>query len=93
MKTLRNQKDIELAETLNQVIQERRVLEKTERKIKDHFKRMNEPAIKVGNVLITFTERQRTSLDKNALIEKFGEDVVAQFEKVTAYLQADIKAI
>lgn len=89
--------DALLAIELAKVIEVRRELDKREAELKDLFKvRMSNlgvDTISIGGVLISLVPKSRTSLDRKALVVAFGESVVSQYEKITEYVQVDIKAV
>ena len=93
MKILRKQEYKTKAEKLANYIEKRKELEKLEKDLKGEFKiLMAESAVlKVGDYILTLTDKIRSSLDKKALIEKCGKDFVNAFEKVSSYKQFDIK--
>ncbi|MBL7672235.1 MAG: hypothetical protein JNM39_17280 [Bdellovibrionaceae bacterium] len=87
--------DAQLAKELIEVIEQRKRLDKRESDLKDLFKvKMTNQGINtltLGNVLVSLVQKSRTALDKKALVTAYGEEVVSQFEKVTEYVQVDIK--
>ena len=87
--------DVQFAKELIEVIEQRKRLDKREADLKDLFKvKMTNQGINtltLGNVLVSLVQKNRTALDKKALVTAYGEDVVSQFEKVTEYIQVDIK--
>jgi hypothetical protein len=91
MKT-KSQELITKAKELLNAIRMRRELEKKETELKDFFKSKNTDGfIDADGVLLTFTNKTRTGLDRKALEAKFGKDVIAQFETSTEYTQVDVK--
>jgi site-specific recombinase XerC len=92
MKNLRNKIDVEKALELKEVIDQRKDLEKKEKALKEHFKVMNENALKVGDILITFDDAKRTGLDKKSLAEKLG-DKLKEFETITTYKKMSVKNV
>ncbi|MGE4130135.1 MAG: hypothetical protein AB7F86_00775 [Bdellovibrionales bacterium] len=88
-------KDAQLAKELIEVIEQRKRLDKRESDLKDLFKiKMTNQGINtltLGNVLVSLVQKSRTALDKKALVTAYGEEVVSQFEKVTEYIQVDVK--
>jgi hypothetical protein len=91
MKT-KSQELITKAKDLLNTIRTRRELEKKESELKEFFKTKNTDGfIDADGVLVTFTDKKRTSLDRKALEAKFGKDVIAQFEVTTEYTQIDVK--
>jgi len=91
MKT-KSQDLITKAKELLATIRTRRELEKKETELKDFFKEKNTDGfIDAGGVLVTFTNKTRTSLDRKALEAHFGKDVIARFENSTPYCQVDVK--
>lgn len=87
--------DAQLVKELVEVIEQRKRLDKRESDLKDLFKvKMTNQGINtlaLGNVLVSLVQKSRTALDKKALVTAYGEEVVSQFEKVTEYIQVDIK--
>lgn len=91
MKT-KSQEIIAKAKELLAAIRLRRDLEKKESELKEFFKAKNTDGhIDADGVLVTFTNKTRTSLDRKALEAKFGKEVIAQFETSTEYTQVDVK--
>lgn len=87
--------DAMLAKELNQVIQDRRALEKREAELKDFFKTrmsaMGTDTLSVGGILVSMVSKARSGLDAKALTVALGEDKIAEFQKVTEYVQVDVK--
>ncbi|OQW54951.1 MAG: hypothetical protein A4S09_17355 [Proteobacteria bacterium SG_bin7] len=88
-------KDAQLAKELIAVIEQRKRLDKRESDLKDLFKiKMTNQGINtltLGNVLVSLVQKSRTALDKKALVTAYGEEVIGQFEKVTEFIQVDVK--
>ena len=92
MKTIKNEQDKKLAKELYEVIEQRKKIEKRERYIKGYFKLMlPQELVKVGNYVITLTDQERASIDKNKLIADKGEDFVSDYTSVTVFKKLDIK--
>lgn len=95
MKKTTNKDVLEKAIRLMQVIDRRKAFEKEEKELKDFFKthleEAQESSLLAGKILILISEKERTSLDRDALTKVMGEDI-RKFEKVTTYKQVDIKA-
>lgn len=87
--------DAQLAKELIEVIEQRKRLDKREADLKDLFKvKMTSQGINtltLGKVLVSLVQKSRTALDKKALVTAYGEEKISQFEKVTEYVQVDIK--
>ena len=80
------------AKELLTAIKTRRELEKKEMELKEFFKsKRTDNYIDADGILISFSDKKRTSLDRKALEAKFGKDVIAQFETTTEYTQIDVK--
>lgn len=92
MKTQSKEK-IEKAERLHALIQARLEIEKEEAELKEFFKAdIKDGLLEAGSVIITLETKERTSLDKKSLIEQMGADFVKNFEKVSEYIQINVKA-
>jgi len=89
--------DAMLAVELLEVIEARRKLDRREEELKGYFRtrltNLNVDTVTVGGVLISLVEKSRSSLDRKALTASFGEDVIKRFERLTQYLQLDVKQI
>lgn len=85
----------ESAEILFNMIQERRKLERKEKDLKDHFKKMMENSgvtvMKVGDFIITLDDRKTTSIDRQMLAEELGINEAKKFEKEINYKVLDLK--
>ena len=88
--------DAQLAKELLEVIETRKRLDKRESDLKDLFKtKLNNQGINtlsIGGVLISLVGKERSNLDKKALVAAFGEDLVRTYEMTTRYVQVDVKA-
>jgi len=88
--------DAKLATELLEVIEQRKCLDKRESDLKDLFKtKLNSQGIttlSVGGVLISLVSKERSSLDKKGLVAAFGEKLIQGFEKVSKYVQVDVKS-
>ena len=86
-----------IANELVEVIELRRQLERKEQELKNYFKthlsNLNIDTVTVGGVLISLVEKNRSSLDRKALDVAFGNEVISRYEKVTQYVQVDVKLI
>ena len=89
--------DANLALELVEVVEQRRNLDRREDELKNYFRTrltgLNLDTVTVGGVLISLTEKCRTSLDRKALEVAFGVDVLTRFEKITPYVQLDVKLV
>lgn len=76
--------------TLLEVIEQRKELEKREKYLKEKFKTLlgDEVAIDANGVLITLTERERTSLDKKELAKVVD---LKKYEKKSTYKVMNVK--
>ena len=87
--------DSKLAQELNQIIQDRKALEKREDQLKQFFKTrmsaMGTDTLSVGGILVSMVAKSRSSLDAKALTVALGEEKIAEFQKVTEYIQIDVK--
>ena len=87
--------DVQLAKELLAVIEQRKCLDKRESDLKDLFKiKLSAQGIctlSVGGVLISLVNKERSSLDKKALVAAFSEELIQGFEKVSKYIQVDVK--
>ena len=91
MKTLSKTK-IEKAKRLADLNKQAKDIEKESKELKEFFKaEIQEGVLEAGDIAIVVSKKQRTSLDKDALIIEFGEAKIKRFELVTEYLQVDIK--
>jgi hypothetical protein len=91
MKT-KSQEIITKAKELLDTIRMRRDLEKKEAALKDFFKEKNTDGfIDADGVLVTFTSKTRTSLDRKALEAHFSKEAIEKFEVTTEYTQVDVK--
>lgn len=88
--------DAQLAKELLEVIEQRKTLDKRESDLKDLFKTklsgQGINTLSVGGILISLVSKERTNLDKKALVAAFGEEMVQGFEKVAKYVQVDVKS-
>lgn len=88
--------DAQLAKELLEVIEQRKSLDKRESDLKDLFKtKLNSHGINtlsVGGILISLVSKERSNLDKKALVAAFGEQMVQGFEKIAKYVQVDVKS-
>jgi len=93
MKSLRNDKDVELALDLLQAIQMRKAAEKLEKELKTHFKGKigDHTMLKVGNVVISLEDRSRSDIDKVLLEQDHGKDFIKKYSKTTIYKQMSVK--
>lgn len=90
MKTKSKEK-IEKAEKLAAVIQKRKNIELMEDYLKDYFKDdIGEGVLEAGAIVIMVEQKQRVTLDRDALIKTFGEEKIKQFEKITEYKQVNV---
>lgn len=84
-----------IANELLEVIERRKALERKEQELKNYFKThlssLNIDTVNVGGVLISLVNKSRSSLDRNALEVAFGSEVISRYEKVTSYIQVDVK--
>lgn len=89
--------DLTLAQELQAVIEERRLIEKREANLKNYWKTRLEnlglDSIMLGGVLISLSSKSRNSLDRKALVAAFGEDGIKAFDKITKYIQLDVRLI
>jgi hypothetical protein len=88
--------DAQLAQELLEVIEQRKSLDKRESDLKDLFKtKLNSQGINtlsVGGILISLVSKERSNLDKKALVAAFGEETVQGFERIAKYIQVDVKS-
>jgi hypothetical protein len=88
--------DAQLAKELLEVIEQRKSLDKRESDLKDLFKtKLNSQGINtlsVGGILISLVSKERSNLDKKALVAAFGEEMIQGFEKIAKYTQVDVKS-
>lgn len=92
MRTSQSAANVEKALNLLKMIEQRKMIEKAEKELKDHFKDLlgEDSIIIVGEVVISLSERTRTDLDKKALAAELG-DKIKQFEKSSTYQVMDVK--
>lgn len=92
MRVLKNPDDIAKAILLAEVNEEKRNLERQEKKLKEYFKglRGDEMSIRAGEILFTFTECHKTELDKEKVQKMLG-DKIALCEVDTTYFTMDIR--
>lgn len=87
-----NCKKIHLAEELLNVLENIKQLKIREEELKTQFKNdIGLGLLEAGDVIILIEQRERASLDRELLVKKYGEDKVQTFEKVTTYLQVNVK--
>jgi hypothetical protein len=93
MKTVRSEKEEQMAIQLMHAIAERKEIVKQEEKLKEFFKTKyaGENFIKIGDVIIQLSEKSRENLSKDKLIAAFGEDKISPFITVSSYIQLEIK--
>ena len=87
--------DAKLAQELNQIIQDRKSLDQRETELKEFFKtrmsNLGTDTLSVGGILVSMVAKSRSGLDAKALTIALGEEKIAEFQKVTEYVQVDVK--
>ena len=94
MKNLRGKEAQEKAMELSHLIAERKENKKKEDQLKAWFKEKagnKAMMIKAGDVIIDIRDKESTSLDRKALISKFGEKKIEPFIRTTSYLTVETK--
>lgn len=91
----RDKETIELVSKLNEVIEARRVVEKHEKELKEQIKLImgSEALLEAGSLMVLLESRSRSDLDKKALTQDLGEDVVLKYTKTTTYSMMSIKPL
>ena len=90
MKTTVKKQTVNDALELFEVIEQRKVLEKREKELKESFKALlgEETALNANGILISLDERSRKSLDKKELAKVID---LKEFEKSTTYQVMSVK--
>lgn len=93
MKQIRNETEIKYAAELFKLVQERKDLEKRESELKMYFKTKypTENALKLADIVVNLTEKERTNIDKTAIQLFLGIDKFKSFEVVSTYVQVDVR--
>lgn len=92
MKT-QNKDKIKKAKELMFLIEKRKEIEKEEQDLKNYFKdEIQSGVLEAGNIVIMVEEKQRVSLDKEALEIDLG-DKVKKYERITVFKQVNVKEI
>jgi len=88
-----SQKNIELAQDLFNAIELRKELEKKEKELKEQIKLImgEEKLLEAGSIFITLDDRERTDLDKKAMIQELGMDLIKRFEKTSSFVMMSVK--
>lgn len=86
---------IEKAERLAKISAKRKALADEEKELKGYFKEVigGSGALQAGDILVVVSDKKRSSLDRKALEAQFGKDVIAEYLKVTEYLQVEAKVV
>lgn len=86
---------IDMVKQLNQVIEVRKANEKIEKELKAVLKEyMGEDAtLEAGPYMVLVESRSRNDLDKNALIEAFGLEIITKYSKTSTYDILTIKSL
>jgi hypothetical protein len=86
MKTTKKQL-IEKAAILAEMIESSKSLEKNIKELKAMFKNEmeNEKFLECGQFVITLTEKSRTNLDRESLINELGKETIEPFITATVY--------
>jgi predicted phage-related endonuclease len=94
MKTLRSEENKKLLDELIKVIKKRKQLESEEKLLKQYFKdkMKGHNTAKIGDWLITLTDRIKVTIDSSKLELELGKRI-KKFQKTTEYKQFDIKQI
>jgi len=81
---------IEKASRLFALIQSRLQMEKEEKELKEYFKgEITDGVLDAGSIVITIQSKSRTSLDRDGLEKKLGDELKL-FEKITEYEQVSV---
>jgi uncharacterized protein (UPF0335 family) len=89
-----SQSTITLVMRLNQVIEQRKALEKQEKDLKSQVKEvmgMN-ATLEAGDFMVFVEDRTRSDLDKAALAQDFGTEVLAKYMKSSHYEILTVKS-
>lgn len=93
MKTLQGVDAVQKVRRLVKVNEQRKLLEKEEKELKEFFKGKLEGedgSLKVDRFLITVETKTSKSIDKKALAAELG-DRIHDFEKESSYQQLEVK--
>ncbi len=93
MRIVDNDTECSKARRLFDLIAEQKRMAKAVEELKKHFKDMlvDDNSLKVGEILIITSSRSRTDLDKAALAEALGPDVLREFERQKSYEIMEVK--
>lgn len=93
MKSLKAKEAIEYAHRWSKLKRKLADLNDEVEFIKDYFKsQINEgEAVLCGDFVIGSTKCSRSGLDRDALVEEIGPEIVEKFTKVTEFVKLDIK--
>lgn len=87
-----NCKKIHLAEELLTILENIKQLKIREEELKTQFKNtFRVGLLEAGNVIILIEKLKRSSIDRDLLEARYGIDKVKRFEKITEYLQVNVK--
>lgn len=89
----KNQATIALVKRLDQIIEERKALEKEEAELKSELKSImgTENQLRINGCMVIIEQCYRSILDGEALKLKFGRKVIERFTKVITYDRLTIK--
>lgn len=92
MRSLTSKDAQQKAQRLYELIQQRLDAEKNEKALKTYFKDIlgDESAVRVGEYIVTVVNKSRQVLDRDILVEKFGEEAIREFEKPLKYQEVSV---
>ena len=82
-----------MAKQLDEIIRERKELEKKEKTLKEFFKAEigDSGAATCGDILITLEDRTRESVDKKSIEADMGSEWLEQYLKTSSYQMVTVK--
>jgi hypothetical protein len=88
---------LSLAAELFEIIEIRKMYEKREKELKDHFKvimKNNDVSIlRVENILMIVSERTTTVIDREKLVDVMGLENAKRMEKIVPYQILEVKKV